>query len=442
MNPIQHQDGERHEDLSPNPTEKADRFAAIMKRLKGRSEQERAQLRSQVDGAILGHEAYALGHENLRRGNYVAAKRWLRVAADHSVPGAEQALDEIEVCPTAAATSPMTAEITTADSEPCTAGTSRPVSRDFEKWASVLNSWTEAGLMTSAAWAEAQEITAQARRAADEFLAKARQELQTLEDARVEAERRIAAQYRASAELLREAERLQQEARLILQKVHWVDEVHTGERATLVPIGGAWQRPRMTTIVIDDDSRIDGLRSGQRPRAVLMEATAECALQETFEEASAETQAVLHALLAGWSQAQASMPEGSVGESRGVTWLWRCSVPTTRTGLMPLRQTSCFSIALVPFREDQHSLDDHDFALTQWLGRGTTAETASSAVPQSVTGWLTAGNEVALTTPTVEQQDSGPHLTVWTITDCEVKDEGDSTSGVLSIEETAHAAPR
>ncbi|MFE4758256.1 hypothetical protein ACFRIB_50280 [Streptomyces mirabilis] len=441
MNPIQHQDGERHEALSPNPTEKADRFAAIMKRLKGRSEQERAQLRSQVDGAILGHEAYALGHENLRRGNYVAANRWLRVAADHSVPGAEQALDEIEVSPTGAATSPMTVEVTTADSDPCTAAMSRPVHHDFEKWASVLHNWIEAGLMTSAARAEAQEITAQAHRAADEFLAKARQELQTVEDARVEAERRIAAQYRASAELLREAERLQQEARLILQKVRWADEVHSGE-STLVLGGGAWQRPR--PIAIDGDGGIDSLRSRQRPRAALMEATAERALQETFEETSAEAwQAVMRALIEACSRAQASMAEGSVVESRGVTtWLWRFSVPTTRSGLVPLRQTSCFSIALVPFREDQLSPGDAGFELAQWLGRCTTAETASSAGSQSVMRCFAAGNEVVLTTPTVEQQDSGPHLTVWTITDCEVEGESDSTSGVLSIEEAAHAAPR
>jgi hypothetical protein len=199
----------------------------------------------------------------------------------------------------------------------------------------------------------------------------------------------------------------------------------------------------MTTIVINDDSRIDDLRGGQWPHAVLMEATAECASQETLEETSAETwHAVLSALLAGWSFAQASLPEDSVVKPRGVTWLWRCSLPTTRTGPMPLRQTSCFAIGLVPFREDQHSLDDHDFASTQWPGRGTTAETAPPAGSQSITWWLAAGNEVALTTPTVEQQDSGPHLTVWTITDCEVEDEGDSTPVVLSIEETAHATPR
>jgi len=436
VNPIQYQDGERHEALSPNPTEKADRFAVIMKRLKGRGEQERAQLRSQVDGAILGHEAYALGHENLRRGNYVAAKRWLRVAADHSVPGAEQALEEIEVCPATAVTSPVrpvTIEVTT-DSEPCTADTSRPVNHDFAKWVSVLNN--EAGLMRSAARAEAQEITAQARRAADEFLAKARQELQALEDARVEAERRIAAQYRASAELLSEAERLQQEARLILQKAHWADEVHTGEGARLLPTGGAWGRPRTTTIVIDDDGGADGLRGGQRPHADLMEATAECALP-AFEETSGW--AVLGALLTGWSQAQASMPEDIAVEARGGTrWLWRCSVPTA--GLVPLRQTSCFSIALVSFREDQLSLSDRKLA--QWLGRRTPAETASPAGPVSILRCFTAGNEVVLTTPAVEQQDGGPHLAVWTITNGEVEGESDPTSGVLSIEEAAHGGPR
>ncbi|MEV6403994.1 hypothetical protein AB0M58_13750 [Streptomyces bobili] len=39
---------------------------------------------------------YTLGHQYLSGGNYLAAEQWLRVAAGHSVPGAEQDLKGIE----------------------------------------------------------------------------------------------------------------------------------------------------------------------------------------------------------------------------------------------------------------------------------------------------------------------------------------------------------
>ncbi|MET8816432.1 hypothetical protein ABZW47_31080 [Streptomyces sp. NPDC004549] len=100
MNPEQHQDAER-EVRGPQ----AGGFAVIMRRLKSRSEEERARMRARVDAADLGHQAYAMGHDLMEAGNYLDAKRWLRVAAEHGVPGAEEALDEADAvqAPTGAA---------------------------------------------------------------------------------------------------------------------------------------------------------------------------------------------------------------------------------------------------------------------------------------------------------------------------------------------------
>jgi cell division septum initiation protein DivIVA len=75
--------------------EKADGFAAVMKHLKSHSPDERARLQAQAEEVALGHEAYALGQEYLDRGDFEAARRWLRVAVGHHIPGAAQALEEI-----------------------------------------------------------------------------------------------------------------------------------------------------------------------------------------------------------------------------------------------------------------------------------------------------------------------------------------------------------
>ncbi|MFH8767529.1 hypothetical protein ACH4GB_34610, partial [Streptomyces althioticus] len=75
--------------------EKADGFAAVMQRLQSHSPDDRARLQTQAEAAALGHEAYALGQEHLERGDFEAARRWLRVAAGHHIPGAARALEEI-----------------------------------------------------------------------------------------------------------------------------------------------------------------------------------------------------------------------------------------------------------------------------------------------------------------------------------------------------------
>ncbi|MDX2557274.1 protein kinase domain-containing protein [Streptomyces stelliscabiei] len=94
MSPREHEDGMRHEPTL-SADEKADGFAAVMKRLKCHSPDERARLMTQAEAVALGHEAYALGQEYLDRGDFEAARRWLRVAAGHHIPGAAQALEEI-----------------------------------------------------------------------------------------------------------------------------------------------------------------------------------------------------------------------------------------------------------------------------------------------------------------------------------------------------------
>ncbi|MFJ9565953.1 hypothetical protein ACIRQQ_38665 [Streptomyces fuscichromogenes] len=225
MNHFHHPDGERFQTASLNQTEKAEVFAEVMKRLKNSSEPERGQLQAQTDAAILGHEAYALGYDNLRRGNPVAAKRWLRVAADHNVPGAEQALDEIEAGPTPhAPPEPLTIGIAM-DTEPCLTGMAPADHHDFEKWNASFSDWIQVGLTMDAARTEAKQITAQARAAADQLIAETRKDIQR---AQAKAQQEITGQHRTAAELLRKAEELQRQASLLLQKAHREDEEAAG----------------------------------------------------------------------------------------------------------------------------------------------------------------------------------------------------------------------
>ncbi|MEH0557349.1 hypothetical protein [Streptomyces sp. B21-101] len=201
MNFGQDHDGERHEPLSLSPAEKADGFAAVMRRLKGRTAHEQDRLRAQADAAVLGHEAYALGHDYRRRGNYVAAKRWLRVAADHSVPGAEEALEEIDaVTPAAPATAADPAGIAPGAAIP----PSSLAHEDFGMWATVLESLDVA----ACAQAQARQITEQARRTAEDMLAEARR---TIRRERADSVRGLEKARRTVARLLCEAQQVQLE---------------------------------------------------------------------------------------------------------------------------------------------------------------------------------------------------------------------------------------
>ncbi|MFD5013699.1 hypothetical protein [Streptomyces chartreusis] len=226
MNHFHHPDGERHQTASLSQAEKADGFAEVMERLKNSSGPERGRLRAQADAAILGHEAYSLGYDNFRRGNHVAAMRWLRVAADHSVPGAAQALEEIEAGSTVPELpEPLPVEIVV-DAAPCTSDASWPVSDEFAGLSSVLEAWAKASLTMDIARAEARQMTEQAREDAEKLIAETRQDV---ERARADAWEDITAWHRWVAELLREVEELQQEARLLLQKARREAEEATGK---------------------------------------------------------------------------------------------------------------------------------------------------------------------------------------------------------------------
>ncbi len=188
MNPEQHQGRERYGHITLSTgAGKTHSFAAIMHRLKSRSADEQAQLRARADAAVLGHEAYALGHEHLGRGDYIAAKRWLRVAADHSVPGAEEALEEIDsgqVLDGGPASGAGADSATGVSFEPASAGGSVCVvveeTAEFNSgqppWAALLER-VYTGHIAAGAQAEARRVTEQASRDANEVVSRAREQM-------------------------------------------------------------------------------------------------------------------------------------------------------------------------------------------------------------------------------------------------------------------------
>lgn len=69
-------------------------FTELMDSIRRLSDQDRTRAQEQADAAVLGFEAYALGQEYLERGDLDGALRWLRIAADHDVPGAQRLLED------------------------------------------------------------------------------------------------------------------------------------------------------------------------------------------------------------------------------------------------------------------------------------------------------------------------------------------------------------
>ncbi|MCX4624999.1 hypothetical protein [Streptomyces albogriseolus] len=254
MTPREHEDGMRHEPTL-SADEKADGFAAVMQRLQSHSPDDRARLQAQTEAAALGHEAYALGQEHLERGDFEAARRWLRVATGHHIPGAARALEEIALRQTldeftdGAAVGGAHAP---AGVVPC------------ETIPSPLRPWTEDGQhrLGALAWASSVEqlyvdqavaaarqqagrITAQARREADAILAEARQQ----------AERTAA----ACAEIVLDTERERAEAAALLAEVRQKAE---GVQAEAAEIEEARRRAQETltkareqALLIIDDAR-------------------------------------------------------------------------------------------------------------------------------------------------------------------------------------------
>lgn len=222
MNPEQHHDGvqDAHITMSTG-SGKTFSFAGIMQRLESRSVEERERLRAQADAAVLGHEAYALGHEYLERGNYIAAKRWLRVAADHSVPGAEQALEEIDVRQSIDGLTDRSTDSVPAGPAPCPTVRSHSLLLDnCGIWTSTVEHLAASGV-TAAARAEAQQITERADREADELLSTARSQMQR---ERADFQRRMEQSRRTIAKLLGEAEQMQSAASQIREDAHHAAE--------------------------------------------------------------------------------------------------------------------------------------------------------------------------------------------------------------------------
>ncbi|MFD7283808.1 hypothetical protein ACFV80_44200 [Streptomyces sp. NPDC059862] len=94
-------------------------------------------------------------------------------------------------------------------------------------------------------------------------------------------------------------------------------------------------------------------------------------------------------------------------------------------------------------------LGDIDFVIAHGavrLGpdRWTADEAASSGSPRNIARWATAGNEVALATPNAEHQRGEGCLKIFWVTEAceEVVDENGAASDIVSVEETAHVAPR
>lgn len=208
MTPREHEDGMRQEPTL-SAAEKAEGFAAVMRRLKGHSREERVRLRTQAEEVVLGYEAYALGQEYFDRSDYDAARRWFRMAAGHHVPGAAQALEEIALRQTFDGFMDVAAVAGhqhPAGTVPCETIPSPDASRAKDgqhrfpggvAWTSVVEQLCP-DQTVAAVRARAGQITAQARREADAILAEARQQ----------ADRTAA----ACAEMVLEVERDRQQA--------------------------------------------------------------------------------------------------------------------------------------------------------------------------------------------------------------------------------------
>ncbi|WP_329182744.1 hypothetical protein [Actinacidiphila glaucinigra] len=226
MNPEREQGHERHGRITMGTgAGKTHSFAAIMQRLKGRSADEQAQLRARADAAVLGHEAYALGHEHLSRGNYIAAKRWLRVAADHSVPGAEAALEEIDsgqVLDGGPASGAGADSATGVSCEPASAGGGVYVivdetvqcNNEQPPWVALLERVYTSHIAADAK-AEAKRVTERASREADEVLSRAREQMR---QEQAEFQRSLEEHRQAIAEALAESEHVLSTAQQIHSK--------------------------------------------------------------------------------------------------------------------------------------------------------------------------------------------------------------------------------
>ncbi|MET8030606.1 hypothetical protein [Streptomyces avermitilis] len=222
----EHEDGMRREP-GLSAAEKADGFAAIMRRVNSHTPQEQAQIQLETEGVMLGHEAYALAHEYLDRGDFDAARRWLRVAAGRRIPGAERALEELALrltCEGLVDPEAADAEQAAGDSGACgplprplraTDGSHRM--KNIQAWTWGLDGMSDRSSEV-AARVQTEQIIGQARREANAITAGARQELEQIGELFKEA-RRQADGLRAAAQ-----EKVEMTAAVCAQRISEVEK--------------------------------------------------------------------------------------------------------------------------------------------------------------------------------------------------------------------------
>lgn len=217
MNPVDNDGGTPQQDEHAQGQHETSGFASVMARLKNSDAAEREALAARTETVVVGYEAYAIGQQHLARGAHAAAGRWLKIAARHGVPGAEQALAELATqAPSGlAAFTAHDGQTALVEVEPldCLPQTTQYLPRgrgtdhSTGSWGLVLD-W-QSGQEARAARAEAEQITLQAGRHADETLAQARAEAERITLQADQQASEALAQARAdAAAILSEAERL------------------------------------------------------------------------------------------------------------------------------------------------------------------------------------------------------------------------------------------
>jgi cell division septum initiation protein DivIVA len=177
-------------------------FSALMDRFRSLGEDEVRGLRERAVESVFGHDAYALAQEYLAIGDHDHAERWLRVAAERQVLGAQRDLEEL-VAHRALDLALMTRANAVRRAKPdAGVGTGRRTlgelpdplrdatargGDDERQWVAVLDS-VRAGRTAARADREAARVREQARQEADEMVAGARRQAEAiLERARAEA---------------------------------------------------------------------------------------------------------------------------------------------------------------------------------------------------------------------------------------------------------------
>ncbi|MFI2437134.1 hypothetical protein [Streptomyces sp. NPDC018693] len=436
MNFGQDHDGKQHEPLTLSPAEKADGFAAVMRRLKDHSPHEQARLRAQADAAVLGHEAYALGHEYHRRGNYVAAKRWLRVAADHSVPGAEEALEEIDAGqPASPAAGRATAVGFSGPAPSATIPSPPPAGGGFEKWAAVLDCLD----VTASAREQARQITEEARSAAEDLLAEARQK--ALRE-QLDSKRGLERTRRAVARLLCEAQQVQQETKQIQEQARWAAETLLDEA-------------RRQAQQIVDEALVQATRTGVEARREVVDGSNRARggvrmLNTSLDEAGVDgRQAWLYAARELFTVFADHLPErcfpADMDEIRRPLWVSR--VRTEFSGVLWVRCSS--EDATVTVAEDWHPQQESTsaarFVVGPLLVSPAAEKGAQLASFKSVTRCDAAwGDELFLAAYAAAgvQEDGGVRTVYRLALDCAEEGADSSTSDTADSEEAARAAGR